>query len=559
TIVLFVLGLGGWLSLMARTPLTVLPGVEAVPEATLFVDKRSPVVVSLTVSPDRLLELRQVFAAPSQRRQAAQDIQRLQAGLLAQTQLDYERDIRPWLGNEVTFAVTSPDLDRDPQNGAQPGYLMALASRDGEQARQFMQLFWQKRAIAGENLTFEQYAGVKLIYAATAEQPRDSRASLPSSYPLASAVVGDRFVLLANSPTVLRQAVNAAQASNLNLQQAPHYRQALRNLPERRLGLIYCDFSQLSSWLVGLPEAAAVDRSEQKIDNLLVNLQLTGQGVLADTLLTAAAGEAFEPMRPQLSQPPVGLQSVPASAPFVAAGNRLSPLVEEINSGFRGYPVIQQLVEPLLDQLRNQWNIDLPSVLAHFGEGDYALAWLPRAEQPRSDWLFTIQNDAKTADYLATLDEQARQQGLSVGTLAVDEQPVTAWARLSAGTQTTDPDALALKADVIGLKAVANDQVILSTSAESLGQALAAGNRSILKSADFRQAIAALDADNNGYLYFDWPQVGDAIIQRSSQLRWLSTALDPFFKYLKSVTISSYDSDANFKRGGIFIRLVEAQ
>lgn len=557
--VLFVLGLGGWLVLMAQTPLTFLPGVEATPAATLFVDKRSPVVVSLMVTPTRLAELRQVFAAPSRRRQAAQDIERLQADLLAQTHLDYERDIQPWLGDEITFAVTSADLDRNAQNGAQPGYLLALASQDSEQARQFIQLFWQKRAIAGENLVFEQYAGVKLIYAADAETAAGNAPLAINNAPLATAVVGDRFVLLANSPLVLRQAINAAQASDLNLQQAPAYRQALRQLPSRRLGLIYCDFHQLSGWLVGLPDQPVVDRSQQVIENLLVNLQLTSQGLLADTLLTAAAGEAFEPSQPKLSKPSEALAYMPANAPFVAAGSHLSTLVKQMNSGFSGYPVVQQLVGPLLSQLQTQWNIDLPTVLANFGEGNYGLAWLPHDEPATADWLFAIENDETTRNYLAALDEQARQQGLSVGTLKVDEQPVTAWARLSADAQETSADALALRADVVGLKANVGDQVILATAAEGLQQSLAANHRSILQSTDFHQAIAALDTRNDGYLYFDWPQVGERMRQQSPQLRWLSTSFQPFLKYLKSVTISSYGSDASFQRGGIFIRLMESR
>ncbi|NJL86588.1 MAG: DUF3352 domain-containing protein, partial [Leptolyngbyaceae cyanobacterium SM1_1_3] len=515
-VTIFILGVGSWFVWVAQTPLTLLPGVEAAPEAALFIDKRSPVMVSLMVPPERLAELRQIFAAPQQRRQAAQDIKGLQAGLLSQTNLDYERDIQPWIGSEITFAVTSPDLDRDGENGVQPGYLLALASRDGEQARQFMQVFWQKRAIAGENLVFEQYAGVKLIYTAAQDQIAPGSSDLGNSL-LASAVLGDRFVLFANSPTVLQQAINTAQANNLNLQQSPSYRRALEQLPERRFGLIYCDFRQLSDWLVGLPDMPAANRTQQSIDNLLVNLQLTTQGLIADTLLTAAAGQAFEPSQPMLLQPAAPLQHIPASAPFTAAGSHLSTLAAQIGNGFSGYSAVQQVAEPLLEQLRSQWNIDLPTILSSFGTGDYALAWLPGTEPSRSNWLFAIENDETTANYLAALDERARQQGLSVGTLQVGEQPVTAWARLSAGAKAA-ADALTLQADVVGLKATVDNQAILSTSTEGLQEALAVDDRSILKSADFKAAIAALKSQNDGYLYLDWPQVGPHLMQQSSQL-----------------------------------------
>ncbi|NJO11441.1 MAG: DUF3352 domain-containing protein [Leptolyngbyaceae cyanobacterium SL_1_1] len=99
---------------------------------------------------------------------------------------------------------------------------------------------------------------------------------------------------------------------------------------------------------------------------------------------------------------------------------------------------------------------------------------------------------------------------------------------------------------------------MLSTSTEGLQEALAVDDRSILKSADFKAAIAALKSQNDGYLYLDWPQVGPHLMQQSSQLRWLSTSFQPFLKYLKSIIISSYGSDADFQRGGIFIRLMES-
>jgi hypothetical protein len=45
---------------------------------------------------------------------------------------DYQREIAPWLGEEITLAMTAPDLDRNLRNGAESGYLAILSSRDGK-------------------------------------------------------------------------------------------------------------------------------------------------------------------------------------------------------------------------------------------------------------------------------------------------------------------------------------------------------------------------------------------------------------------------------------------
>ncbi len=52
--------------------------------------------------------------------------------------LDINQDIRPWLGQNIAFAITSKDLDRDQNNGRQSGYLLVTDTADGERLREFL-------------------------------------------------------------------------------------------------------------------------------------------------------------------------------------------------------------------------------------------------------------------------------------------------------------------------------------------------------------------------------------------------------------------------------------
>ncbi|MEB3337634.1 MAG: DUF3352 domain-containing protein, partial [Leptolyngbyaceae bacterium] len=219
-LVLLLIGGSGFYWLMAQNPLNLLRGGwEGRPAAAMFVPKQAIAMVSLLVKPDRLESLQQVTAQPRDRRVARAELEQFQQSLLANTDLDYAQDIRPWLGEELTFAVTSWDIDRDDLNGQQPGYLWVAKTQDAARSRVFLQVFWQYRAIAGVELKFEQYKGVRLIYGGGA-----------SVATLASAAVGDRFVLFANHPKVIRDALNNVQAVELGLEASPAYQQALDSL-----------------------------------------------------------------------------------------------------------------------------------------------------------------------------------------------------------------------------------------------------------------------------------------------------------------------------------------
>ena len=149
-ILLLLIAAGGFFWLTSQSPLNVMrEGAVATPTASIFVPKQAPVMASLLVNPDRLEAFRQLVARPGNRRRSRAELKQVEDSLLANKGIDYRRDIRPWLGNEVTLAVTSLDFDRNQQNAAQPGYLLAVTTKNSQRAREFLQLFYSKQATAG--------------------------------------------------------------------------------------------------------------------------------------------------------------------------------------------------------------------------------------------------------------------------------------------------------------------------------------------------------------------------------------------------------------------------
>ena len=558
---LFLVGIGGFLGLTLQRPLNALQK-DALPSpaAAIFVPKGSPLMLSLLVNPDRLLTLREVIAPPEHRRQAIAEVAQIKRTLLDPLNINYERDVQPWLGREITFAVTSPDRDRDSTNGEQPGYLWAIGSQDGSRAREFMQLFWQKRAIAGASLSFEQYAGVQLIY----QQPQtysESGTAVPTKRTtdhsaLASAVVGNQFLLFANDPVVLRQAITTAQARDLNLAQSPNYQQSLKTLKSNSIGLTYVNLSAFNRW-TGLTkdpiDSPLIKSTKPPLESLLLAFHLRPQGILADTVLSLTTHDAPHPTADDKVSTTQVLRHIPPSATLTATSSQLDQLLATLKAEY-GETVIPSWLQWSATGAAPELETGLDFI---WGDRPYALAAIPGIQKSQPDWIFVTQlPPTATEPFSQTLNQLAQASDFNVGPLQLGDTPVTAWTTLS--TASTTPNVIQLKAEVKGLLAEVDGYGILTTSAQAMNQALQAPAKSIVTRPGFQQAIAPLAETDTGILYADWPTLRPLLEAQLPTAQWISRWGRPLLDHVKSLSISGQSSRESLRQGHLFIQLVDS-
>lgn len=515
---------GGVAWVLAQSPLNLNDGgVQATPTAAMFIPKQSPLMVSLLVNPTRLESLVQVGTPLGERARTRQELDRLKAGLLAQTGLDYRRDIQGWLGEEMTVAITSLDYDRNPDNGAQMGYLLAVAAKDGERAREFLQILYAKGAIAGQaDLVFEQYKGVNLIY----RQARNGQGAN-----LASAVVGDRYVLFANDPKVLRDAINNVQVPPLNLAQSEAYQQALAPINRPRIGVAYLN-------LLAVAKAFDTEPTDP-IPTVTFAFGLSPAGLIADTAVAGIATEEAQP--PTLTAPVTALQYLPPKTSFTAAGTDLNQFWEQITTSLgEDSPVVSLLTTALA-----QFTPDLDPTEAIFPwvTGDYALSVLPNR-----DWVFVARNTEQTPAALEALDTLAAAQNLTISTLSIQDQPVTAWAELAAtGGQIT--------AQVQGAYATIDDYLVLSNSLNVVSNVVRSRRANLAQSRSFQAAIAPLPTPNNGLLYLNWPQVRPLITEKFPVIKVIEVAAKPVLEHVRSLSLTSTGQTDGISRATLLFNL----
>ncbi|OCQ97361.1 hypothetical protein BCD64_21170 [Nostoc sp. MBR 210] len=513
-----------------RTPVTLITSTTSQPGAAIFVSKLSPVMVSLLTNPDRLQAL-----------EREGEISKIKTSLLAKSGIDYQKDIQPWLGNEITLAVTTTDLDRDSANGQQPGYLMALATNKQDKSREFVELLFSKRVLAGANLDTEEYQGVKVLY--------DSQ--------LAAAVVGDGFVLFANSPSVVKDAINNVQAPDLNLTSSPQYQKALQQLPEASLAVAFLNFPIIAQW-------QGLELPEPTYDSEIVSLGLNSKGLLAETSFLTAS-ELTPPATP-LTKPVGALKYIPASAGLAISGANLSNLGDsdlakfwtQIKTAISGSEtdVISRLIQPLTE-VQKTWGINFNQDIFSWVKGEYAIALLPRTTQVLPDWIFVVEKTEELPEGIAKLDAIASSKGLSSNTLSLNKQKISAWTELTAKkTDAKDQPSFTIEATAQGIHTTLDNYEIFTSDLATMDEILA-GKKSLLDNRNFQSSVAAIPQPNQGYVYLDWAKSQVVLERQIPVLKLIEVLGKPFFNRLRSLTVSSYGSETNALKGGIFLQLQE--
>ncbi|MBW4555472.1 MAG: DUF3352 domain-containing protein [Trichormus sp. ATA11-4-KO1] len=528
-----IIAIAGFYWFFTKTPVKIASTSQ--PGAAIFVSKLAPVMVSLLTNPDRLQTL-----------EHEGELSKLKTSLLAKSGIDYQQDIQPWLGNEITLSVTTLDIDRDTENGQQPGYLMALATDEPEKSREFLDLLFSKRVLAGANLAVEQYEGAKLIYAN----------SQPEQDFLAGAVV-DGFVLFANDPKVLRDAINNVQAPDLNLTSFPKYQKATQQLSQGIFATAFLNLPMVAKW-------QGLELPEITYDSQIISLLLNPKGLLAETEFLTDS-EIFPPSSP-LSKPVGALEYIPDVAGLVISSSHLHNLgnsdlaklwtqAKTAISG-SGTDIISRLIQPLAEVEKTK-SINLAEDIFSWVKGEYALALLPHEGQTIPDWIFVVERLEDVPAGISRLDAIASANGLNTSSLSLGQQKITAWTELAAATKQTDTKerpSFVIEAKVQGVHTTLGNYEIFAANLETLNEVITAKKNSLIDDRSFQDSIAGLPQPNQGYIYLDWTKSQSLLERQLPILKLVEVVGKPFFNNLRSLTLSSYGSETGSLKGGVLFR-----
>lgn len=532
------------------------PETELGPRSAHFIPDTAPLMISMSGNSSPLKLLSSETAGRSSQ------LADLPATLLASAGIDYQKDIHPWVNDEITFALTY--FDRD-QSSSQPGYLLALKTRSNKDADAFLESFWQKQAAVGETLSFERYAGLDVISTQVSSRlPQATAQQLPSvlkpvSY-LTTAKVDDRFVLIANQSLVLQQAADTIQNPATQLAQHSEYQKAIATLDQKQQsGIAYLNLEKLLPALSG--QSAATTPTYKGVGVAFGEFR---QGLLLETALIANPDRQIS-AAPLSQQQPPALSYLPGNSPFVISGSNLGAFWTQISQDLQGYPGIKSWLTRKLADWGKTRDIDLNRKIFPWVDGEYTWAFLPNSLSPvlsahadaETNWLFAFEqtHTDKSQQLENHLNEWATQQDLGTSPFELAGKKVYAWTRLVSQEIDHPGSNLTFKTEVTGAYANIENQKVLASSPEVLSLALEAGNDTLVNQRQFQDAIAPLDQPHQGILYIDWRVMQPILEKNIPALSKLETKAQALFSNLRSVSISSYGETPEVQHSQWYLRL----
>ncbi|NDG75178.1 MAG: DUF3352 domain-containing protein [Synechococcaceae bacterium WB8_1B_136] len=484
------LGAGGWWLLLHRGPLGLQSRALALPLAARFVPRTAPLSIHWLVGPDQPAAYARAVAPPRQRRAAAAAADRLRDGAFAAAGLDYATELAPWLGGQSSFALLTP-----PEQGGEPGWVLALRSRDSEGARRFLQRFWQTRSLAGTGLQISSYRGMGLISGSGALLGQEPQ-------PLATALINDDLVLIASGRGVLEQALDVSQIDELNQAASLPLQQAVARLGNG-VALLTARPAAMEAWL-GLP--GLTNNAEAPLVELVAALVPAGQGLRLDALAQLStpvaplsSSAAAEQLLQQLHLPSTSLALLQNPAQLLA------PPTDGAAAQSNPW---RMLLGPLLAQALERETGPLPALVAGADPGP--LLWSTQSD----GWLLGSRVDQPTPELIEPALEAS---GFSGAPLLSKGQPLQAWTRLQSTPVRGNPDQL--QAQLAGARAVENDLAWW-------GQGLAVLNRQQEGRQQPRERLAQLQDLATPKAPFQWAMDGptaSALLSRWQPWRLLTS------------------------------------
>ena len=514
-------------------------GVTDYPEGTMFVSRQSPLMVSLLVNPEKLSTISGVLPLNGEQKKVFQAVEQVRTKLLNKVQVDSSEALKDWLGDEITLAVTSLDLDNNRENGVQPGYLLVVKNKDSQLAREFLRDYYAKQAVSTEaKLIFEDYQGVNLIY----QKPNQDN---PNIKQVAAAVISD-YALFANDLSVLKDAINNAQAINLNLEHYEPYQRAIATITKPKVSLAYINLPATSAWITNQPLPQQDIPIEQ---TLTVSLAVNKQGLIASTGLFGVSGEENTP--PSLTSPPNALKYIPQDSIFTASGINLEQFWQQINHGLEKNSPLRQIINQSLNPLESSSNLNFGEQIFPHVTGEYALSLSVDKMSKQLNWLFV--NQAQAESLTQNLNQIAQSRGLSVGDLALENSTITAWTKL---ITTSENNFAKLEAQVKGVHSLVTPYEIITNSVNVLSDILANPSQNLLQNSEFQSTIKALPSENDGYLYLQWQDLEPYLSRQFPIVKVMELGLKPLFDNLQSLTITSEGSQDGVRQATIFLNLI---
>ncbi len=454
-----------------------LGSAQIVPEATIMATFFYPNQQALT-------NLQQ-FGTPEARKLISQGYAEFQQENFAQTSIDWEKDLKPWLGG-VMLAVVPGETgqDREPVN-----ILMVVGIKNKLEALKFA----SKLKGEGEAKIIErQYQGVK-YQEVTDESGKTFNATILGDYlviaPVAAAVEDAIDTFQGQASLAMRK--DAAES----LQQSVGVKNAIATI-------FVPNYSQLMTTFVDdLPEKdklpAATREQLQQVDSLVMRIGVDDGGVRLRAV--TKLNSALLPV--EQTQPVSGevLQRFPAETMMLISGMGISKTWSQFVAQAQEDRNLQEILDTVRKTFQSvDWDADRE--VFSWMDGEFAVGLIPSnqgilAQSGVGGAVVLDTSDRSTAEQvLQKLNMMAIENaGVAIKEKKVDGKAVIEWQMPSLGT-------------FLGYGWLDDDSLFVAFGEPLIEMMTTMPENSLISSKGFEEIAGSLPVPNQGYFYLDMEQ-----------------------------------------------------
>lgn len=419
-------GVVAWSLLQKRPTIAGMPtGAEIIPQEA---------VMTLSFSTDRgqWQQLRR-FGTPETQAALDKKLASLRDRLLISNGLNYQRDIQPWVGNEITAAFLlplPPDEAEDKQ--IQPYDPTALAA--GEQTAVLIlpiadpakaeQILTSPKVAPNQDWADRDYKGVRI---------REVHSQTARAY--AAAVLENRFVVVANDPTAVERVIDTSKGKP-SVAQTPGYSQALGHITTTDPFLqVYINLPTATALTANntsqpIPPQALMPLKQNQGVASAITLEPEGVRLQGVSWLAPNRKNRFKVTNNAERMPLL----LPAESLLAASGGNLEQLWQNYTQQPNEAPPGFLNPDTLRQSVNNLTGLDLDNDLISWMNGEYALALVSTPAGQGTAAKAGVMLMAQTTDRKAAeqafkrLDELMKTRyRFQVSETQVDGKPATSW------------------------------------------------------------------------------------------------------------------------------------
>lgn len=500
-------------------------GAEVIPQDAL-------IAVSLTTDSGQWQELRQ-FGTPQSQAAFDKSLAQVRDRYLTANNFDYQKDIQPWVGEEVTIAFlgTKAPFTAPPGAANQQPVVVVLPIRDAIRAKQTL----DARPAAGTE-TNRSYKGFQI---------RETQGSKTQNY--SAAVLDGKFLVVTNDPKATDRAIDSYK-SETNLAKTPGYSRALGQVKvERSFGKVY----------VNLPAATAISAANSgKTLSPQDQAQAQQHQGLAATATLQPEGVQFKSvswLKPD-SQRKLEVQNgaklmpsrLPSDTILMVSGGNLQKFWQDYQQGAATSPVTPIDPKFLKDGIRSTVGMDWEQDFLSWMNGEFAIALTAAPEGSPANLPFSLLFLAKASDRRAAetslkrLDEaMVSRYKFKVEETQVAGQPITAWTIPQSGA-------------AINRGWLDGDVAFLALGAPVASAIVPRPPQPLADSAAFKQAVPIGLNPNNGHFFVN---VDQAINSKKFPILQLPPGNKELVAAIRSIGVTAAISDDRSTRYDAFVTL----